>query len=137
MESDSHKQYIINAVRYIEREFNISPSMMAVDLGGSIYTPPLTIDCFRPDIYVNSPQVIIIGESKTDDDIDNKHTTLQLISYIKELNAYQKEKHLVMSSSIAAYSTLRNYIRRFRKANDVSFITFHTVDPIRKGEILL
>lgn len=137
MESDSHKQYIINAVRYIERHFNISPDIMAIDLGESIYTPPQTIDSFRPDIYVNSPHVIIIGESKTDDDIVNRHTTLQLISYIKELNAYQKEKHLVMSSSIAAYSTLRNFLRRFRKTNDVSFITFHTVDPIRKGEILI
>ena len=34
------------------------------------------------------------------------------------------------------YPTIRNFIRRFRKRNDVPGITFHAVDPLNKGEVI-
>ncbi len=38
---------------------------------------------------------------------------------------------------MAGYSSIRNVIRRMRNKIDVTGITFHTVDPFKKGEILL
>ena len=129
MESQAHKEYVQNAIDYIKREFGVSDSQIAADLGDASTLPPKSIDGFRADIYVNTPSLIIIGEAKTDNDINNNHTLAQFASY-------DKKRHIVMSGSMAAYPSIRNFIRRFRKRNDVPGITFHTVDPFKKGEVL-
>lgn len=136
MESEAHKQFVRNAVGYIQRTFGVEEIQMAVDSGESGKIPPIVIDGFRADIYVHTPKYIIIGEAKTDNDINKKHTIAQLEAYIKEVKTYNKERHIVMSSSWSCYATMRNFLRNFRKLHDMSDITFHTVDPMKKGEIL-
>ena len=82
MESEAHKQFVQNAVQYIKRTFGLEENQMSIDLGEPGKTPPTVIDGFRADIYVHTPKYIIIGEAKTDNDINNKHTVAQLASYI-------------------------------------------------------
>ncbi len=137
MESQAHREYVLNAINYIKREFEVDDSQINADLGDSSKLPPSVVDGFRADVYVNTPKYIIIGEAKTDNDINNNHTLAQFASYVKEVKSFDKERHIVMSSSMAGYPTIRNFIRRFRKINDVPNITFHTVDPYKKGEVLL
>ena len=137
MESEAHKQFVRNAVEYIKRTFEVEEIQMSIDLGEPGKTPPTVIDGFRADIYVYTPKYIIIGEAKTDSDIVKKHTAAQLAAYIKEVKTFSQERHIVMSSSWSSYATMRNFLRIFRKYHDLSDITFHTVDPMRKGEILL
>ena len=136
MESQAHKEYVQNAIDYIKRVFGVSDSQIAADLGDASMLPPKSIDGFRADIYVNTPSMIIIGEAKTDNDINNNHTLAQFASYIREARLYDKKRHIVMSGSMPAYPSIRNFIRRYRKRNDVPGITFHTVDPYKKGEVL-
>lgn len=136
MESEAHKQFVRNAVEYIKRTFGVEENQMSIDLGEPGKTPPTVIDGFRADIYVHTPKYIIIGEAKIDNDIVKKHTLAQLAAYIKEVKTFNQERHIVMSSSWSSYATMRNFIRNFRKTYDLSDITFHTVDPMRKGEIL-
>lgn len=136
MESEAHKQFVRNAVEYIKRTFGVEENQMSIDLGEPGKTPPTVIDGFRADIYVHTPKYIIIGEAKTDNDIVKKHTLAQLAAYIKEVKTFEQERHIVMSSSWSSYATMRIFIRNFRKPYDLSDITFHTVDPMRKGEIL-
>lgn len=135
-ESKEHKLFVQNAVEYIERKFDVPRQMMAVDLDDFLHKPPKSIDGFRADIYVATPDYVIIGEAKTDNDINNKHTMAQLAAYVKELKTYDQERHLVMSCSWHSYAMMRNFIRNFRKPYDLSDITFHTVDPHKKGEEL-
>ena len=130
MESEAHKQFVQNAVQYIKRTFGLEENQMSIDLGEPGKTPPTVIDGFRADKY------IIIGEAKTDNDINNKHTVAQLASYIKEVKTFSQERHIIMSCSWSSYATMRNFLRNFRKPYDLSDITFHTVDPMRKGEVL-
>lgn len=101
MESEAHKEYVLNAIDYIKRTFHVDDSMIASDLGVAQKLPPKDIDGFRADVYVNTPDLIIIAEAKTDNDIVNNHTNAQLISYIKEVLAYNKERHIILSSSMA------------------------------------
>lgn len=136
MESEAHKEYVLNAVEYIKLMFDVTDNQITTDLGEPGKTPPTVIDGFRADIYVHTPQYIIIGEAKTDNDINNKHTIEQFAAYIKEVMTFNQERHIVMSCSCAAYASMRNFIRVFRKKYDWSNITFHSVDPMRKGEVL-
>lgn len=138
MESEAHKIFVRNAVDYIIRTFGLEENQMLIDLGDPSIAPPSVIDGFRADIYVHSPNYIIIGEAKTDNDINNKHTIAQISSYIKEVRTFHQERHIIMSCSCAAYATVRNFLRnKFIKHGDLSDITFHTIDPMRKGEVLL
>lgn len=136
MESEDHRRFVQNAVNYIKNTFGVEYNQMLIDLGDQGMTPPKVIDGFRADIYVLTPEVIIIGEAKTDDDISNRHTTAQLAAYIKEVKTFHQERHIVMSCSWISYAKMRNFIRNFRKPYDLSDITFHTVDPMKKGEVL-
>jgi len=136
MESEAHRQFVRNAVEYIKRTFCIEENQISIDLGESGKTPPRVIDGFRADIYVHTSKFVIIGEAKTNDDIVKKHTIAQLDAYIKELKTFEQERHIVMSSSWSGYATMRNFLRNFRKSHDSSEITFHTVDPMKKGEVL-
>lgn len=113
MESQAHKEYVQNAIDYIKRVFGVSDSQIAADLGDASMLPPKSIDGFRADIYVNTPSMIIIGEAKTDNDINNNHTLAQFASYVREARLYDKKRHIVMSGSMAAYPSIRNFIRRF------------------------
>lgn len=136
MESQAHKEYVLNAIDYIKRKFGVSDCEIATDLGDASMLPPKSIDGFRADIYVNTAKYVIIGEAKTDNDINNNHTFAQFASYVKDVRSQDKERHIIMSGSMSAYPTIRNFIRRFRKHYDVPGITFHTVDPFKKGEVL-
>lgn len=137
MESSAHKDYVRNAMIYVERCFGIPREFIACDLDDSNQTPEIVINGYRPDIFVHTPSIVIIAEAKTDNDILNRHTDDQIESYIHQLLLYDQDRHLIMSSSMAAYPTIRNYIRRLRKRYNLSSITFHTVDPFKKGEVLL
>lgn len=136
MESEAHRRFVRNAAEYIKRTFGVEDNQMLIDLGEEGKTPPKVIDGFRADIFVQTPKYIIIGEAKTDEDIQNKHTVAQLVAYIKHVKTFNLERHIVMSTSWGAYATMRNFIRNFRKGCDLSDITFHTVDPMKKGEVL-
>lgn len=59
MESQAHKEYVQNAIDYIKREFGVSDSQIAADLGDASMLPPKSIDGFRADIYVNTPSLIL------------------------------------------------------------------------------
>ena len=137
MESKAHKEYVQNAVDYIKRTFDVADNQIATDLGDANMLPPKSVDGFRADVYVNTSKYIIIGEAKIDDDVNNNHTLAQFASYVKEVKAFDKERHIIMSGSLLARPTIRNFIKRFRKKNDVPSISFHTVKKKKKGEILI
>ena len=137
MESKAHKEYVQNAVDYIKRTFDVADNQIATDLGDANMLPPKSVDGFRADVYVNTSKYIIIGEAKIDDDVNNNHTLAQFASYVKEVKAFDKERHIIMSGSLLARPTIRNFIKRFRKKNDVPNITFHTEKTKKKGEILI
>lgn len=40
MESQAHKEYVQNAIDYIKREFGVSDSQIAADLGDASMLPP-------------------------------------------------------------------------------------------------
>ena len=56
MESQAHKEYVQNAIDYIKREFGVSDSQIAADLGdGSMSTWDAVknagVNAFVPNIY--------------------------------------------------------------------------------------
>lgn len=76
---------------------------------------PIMIDSFIPDLYYQVGEQLIIGEAKTENDFENKHTRMQINAYIHECNYYQDKGLLIISVPWQISATAGNYIRRLRR----------------------
>lgn len=101
-ESIAHISYVRNIVTYMSKSVpGYQKEMIQADLAEFGKRTPQVIGGYYPDVYYRTPSYFLIGEAKTDGDIDNYHTDAQIDCYIKELRSgFQKEKHLVLSSSL-------------------------------------
>ena len=85
-QSEQHKKLVELTADKLKNRY--SEIVIVVDLqsvpGDEV--PPL-IEGFRPDIYAHNKQskLVVIGEAKTDNDIDTKHTYVQVRSFLNHL----------------------------------------------------
>lgn len=136
-ESLAHVTYVRKIVSYIENHFAPSNRLVVqADLAEYGRTPQI-IGGYYPDVYVRTPNLIIIGEAKTDKDIENPHTEAQLMCYIDEVRtATFQEKHIVLSSSLYSFAMLKNMVVRRKKNDNLSDITFHILDNYTKVAVI-
>ena len=133
-ESLAHIQYVRKIVSYMKATFpSCQESVVQADLPEYGKRTPKVIGGYYPDVYYRTVSLFVIGEAKTDQDIDNYHTNNQIKSYIDELRTgSQKEKHIILSSSVYSFAMLKNMIVRRKKDEDLSDITFHIIDNIAR-----
>lgn len=128
-ESLAHIQYVERMVKYAEtipQEY--VPSVMSADLASYGQRTPKVINGYYPDLYYYDLNCVIIGEAKTTDDIENEHTAAQLNSYISEISTYSCDKHIIICSSMIAFSQIVNMIIRKKRKEKIHNITFHILD---------
>lgn len=137
-ESLAHIEYVRKIVSYMEANFpSYQESVVQADLPEYGKRTPKVIGGYYPDVYYRTPSLFIIGEAKTDQDIDNYHTNNQIDSYIIELRTgIQKEKHIILSSSVYSFAMLKNMIVHRKKKEELSDITFHIIDNIARTATL-
>ena len=137
-ESLAHITYVRRIVSYMLASVpECQHSMICADLAEYGKRTPQVIGGYYPDVYYRTPSYFLIGEAKTDGDIDNYHTNAQIDCYIQELRlGPQKEKHLVMSSSIYSFAMLKNMIALKKRGEDLNDIKFHVIDNIGQVAIL-
>lgn len=90
--------------------------------------PPL-IEGFRPDIYGKNNQmgVTLIAEAKTDNDIDNKHTHRQVMSFINYLERQNKGCFILAVTGVGA-NRAKTLLRFACKELNVKNITIEVFD---------
>ncbi len=129
-ESQKHIEYVKKIISYME---SIMPSfqkaVIQADLAEYGKRTPQVIGGYYPDVYYRTLNCFIIGEAKTDSDIDNHHTKAQIDNYILELRTgCQKEKHIILSTSVYSFAMLKNMIVRIKEKESLPDITFHIID---------
>lgn len=131
MESSTHMDYVRVVASYIVERFPADDcAFMELDLPEEQHHPDHVINGYRPDVYLSSPQLAIIGEAKTAADVRNKHTQEQLVSYVAQLKTQDKERHLVVCTSLLAMSELKNMIRRLGLAHDFTGVRIHCLNDV-------
>ncbi len=91
---------------------------------------------YYPDVYYCDNDSIIIGEAKTDNDIDNQHTMAQLDAYIAHLGIFKLRRLLILSGSFYSFPELKNLIMRKKRRENIVDIDFHIIAPCHKPVIL-
>lgn len=129
MESSIHMNYVRVIYNYIRGLFPESEcAFLQTDLPESDIHPNKVINGYRPDVYINGTSCIIIGEAKTSQDTKNRHTREQICSYIQELKSFNKDKHLILCTSLLALPELKNEVRKLHNEFNFSGVHVHCMN---------
>lgn len=128
----AESQVHLSLVRFLS--LWVSKNLLNND-SGSIYVdlpetnaygkPPQIIDQFRPDLFAKMDECLIIGEAKTELDLESRHSKSQFESYIKTCELHEGKSYLVISVPCfveASAKNLLNQICKRLKANKTEII---------------
>ena len=120
MESKEHINLVKIAYKYIEGIVSEEErQLIHCDREGYIMDIRV-INNFIPDVYYYNGKEMIIGEAKTEDDFERKHSKEQFDSYIKELSYFSGKRVLVVSVPWQIEMTAKNYFYRKKKLLEYS-----------------
>ena len=137
MESLTHMTFVKKIADYVStipEEF--TRNLLCVELPGEYNRCPQIIGGSIPDVFYNDSNYIILGEAKTDNDIDQEHTQRQLNDYINEARTYDVDRNIVLCTSIMGFSRMKNIIVTKKMKEQLDDIKFHVIDCYNKVQIL-
>ena len=136
-ESKAHMDFVRKIVSYIETSIPAcDKALIQAELPEFYSRTPRVIGGYYPDVYHKNSRSIIIGEAKTDNDIETTHTEKQINCYIEEARCYDVERHIVLCSSVFSFAMLKNMILRKKRHKNLDDITFHILDVYAKQAIV-
>ncbi|HMD89492.1 MAG TPA: hypothetical protein VKF38_10045 [Anaerolineaceae bacterium] len=97
-ESQIHIDLVRLMFMYVQTKFEIELGHIFLDLPESkIGSKPPIIRDFRPDLFVKTKELLIIGEAKTESDWDKKHSHEQYRAYMSECVANNSTSILLIA----------------------------------------
>lgn len=137
MESLTHMTFVKKIADYVSAiPEDFTCNLLCVELPGVYNRCPQIIGGSIPDVFYNDSNYIILGEAKTDNDIDQEHTQRQLNDYINEARTYDADRNIVLCTSIMGFSRMKNIIVIKKMKEQLDDIKFHVIDCFNKVQIL-
>ena len=137
MESLTHMSFVKKIADYVSTiPEDFTRNLLCVELPGEYNRCPQIIGGSIPDVFYNDSNYIILGEAKTDNDIDQEHTQRQLTDYINEARTYDADRNIVLCTSIMGFSRMKNIIVTKKMKEQLDDIKFHVIDCYNKVQIL-
>lgn len=137
MESLTHMTFVKKIADYVSTiPDDFTRNLLCVELPGEYNRCPQIIGGSIPDVFYNDSNYIILGEAKTDNDIDQEHTQRQLNDYINEARTYDADRNIVLCTSIMGFSRMKNIIVIKKMKEQLDDIKFHVIDCYNKAQIL-
>lgn len=137
MESLTHMDLVRKIADYVSTIPNdFTHNLLCVELPGEHNRCPQIIGGSIPDVFYNDIDYVILGEAKTDKDIDQEHTQRQLDGYISEVRTYDADRNIVLCTSILGYARMKNIIVTKKLKEELNDIKFHVIDCFNKIQIL-
>jgi hypothetical protein len=137
VESKKHHSLVKIIYDYVIENEEVEESLVQSDIfeiKGNVTRMP---EGFVPDLYYKYDNKIILGEAKTDSDLDREHSILQFKSYINYLKRYSNLDYDCMfiiavpwEASIAA----SRIIRRIINEENINLIVLNESGVFRKYE---
>lgn len=137
MESLTHMSFVKKIADYVSTiPIDFTRNLLCVELPGEYNRCPQIIGGSIPDVFYNDSNYIILGEAKTDNDIDQEHTQRQLNDYINEARTYDADRNIILCTSIMGFSRMKNIIVTKKMKEQLNDIKFHVIDCYNKVQIL-
>lgn len=137
-ESLKHIEYVKKITTYmVENIPKCEESLIQVDLAEYESRTPKVIGGNIPDVYYKTLDTFVIGEAKTDNDIERQHTDEQINNYIREVRTgTHHQKHIILATSLFSFAMWKNKIVRMKRKENLNDITFHVIDNINHSFII-
>lgn len=110
---------------------DVDAALMLIDDPSDRKNGPPTINGFKPDLYYDFNQLLIIGEAKTKDDLLNEHTKSQIETYIKLCANYAGQSRLYLAVPWMESVLANGLIKKISKKLGVS-IDYFVVDELQE-----
>ena len=116
-ESITHMEYVKLCGIYIKEHMIPMGNgpFIFFDKPNSLVKPPSLIGGVHPDLYYKRSDLLIIGEAKSETDIDNPHSRKQYEYYFKECECFEGVSYMVFCTSWTSCVTLWNMVRRMKR----------------------
>ena len=135
-ESQSHINFVKKLGEVATQLLNESQlPFLYLDNSLSEAKPPRTTGNFVPDMFYKDSDLMIIGEAKTADDVDRKHSLSQYENYFDDLSSFDGRSIIVFSVPWYTKNTIKNIARRLRIKKNPS-IEIYVITEIGGAEKL-
>lgn len=115
-ESAQHQKLVMEIIEYVEALVGQDKKcFITSDVADGMSISPLTAEGFRPDVYYQYDDVLIIGEAKTSADVGRFHSQQQYDSYIRKCSLFEGKAYFIASVYWADKAQLHNILRRIRR----------------------
>ena len=115
-ESIQHHQLV--QVLKIEVQAIVPPdcwSLIQIDAPDSLNLPPQTNEGYRPDVYYQFEKLLVIGDAKTKNDVETRHSRAQYESYLKECAVFHGQAFMIMAVPLLEQASANNILRNLKK----------------------
>ena len=95
-ESAQHQKLVMEIIEYVEALVGKDKKcFISSDVADGMSISPLTAEGFRPDVYYQYGDLLIIGEAKTSDDVGRLHSRQQYDSYIRKCSLFEGKAYFI------------------------------------------
>ena len=89
--------------------------LIQIDSPDSTNYPPKTAEGYRSDVYFQFENLLVIGEAKTSNDVENKRSRAQYASYLKECSRFHGQAFFIMVVPLLEQSSANNILKNLKK----------------------
>lgn len=75
---------------------------------------PLMEERYRPDVYYQYQNLMVIGEAKTSDDVTRLHSKMQYESYLKKCSLFNGQAVFLAAVPWTEHAAIHNILRKLR-----------------------
>ena len=130
-QSDQHRDLVLRMTKALSLRYPRTTMVIDIQRDPGDEIPPM-IGGFRPDLYATRGfgDETIIGEAKSNDDLDNEHTRKQIMSFLSFLERRENGVFVLSVTGIRAdrAKTILRFIHRDIRTANVGIVVFDGCD---------
>lgn len=135
-ESSDHMKYVdilyTYATAHIPEE---TAALIMVDLPSSKEKPSRTSGGYIPDLSYQDDKLFVIGEAKTENDIERKHSLAQFENYYFDATLFCGKAILILSVPWLSKCRAKNIMRRIKQRYTVKIPVFIVTELMGAEEV--
>ena len=89
--------------------------LLQTDTPDSLNYPPKTSEGYRPDAYYQFEDLLVIGDAKSRNDVEARHSRAQYESYLKECAGFHGQAFMILVVPLLEQASANNILRNLKK----------------------
>ncbi len=137
MESKTHHNLVKIIYNYVSNYPKVKKELIQSDIFEISGNVIRMHEGYIPDVYYNFNNLIIIGEAKTEKDLETWHSTKQIESYINHLKRYESSEYntiLIIAVPWQASITAYRILKRMISSDNITAIVINELGVYKKNE---